>query len=334
MDDKKTAQIEEIMKKTGLTHEEVLKQIEDKEKEFEGLVSEDGAIYMIGKEAGLDLAKPKVENLKIKNIVPNMRQINLIAKIIFISPLRTFKKGDTDGKVQNIALGDTTGTITLSIWNEDIDKLKDIKADDVIELKNGYSKNGYLGKIELVFTSRSEIEKSDETLNLPETNTQTHETKKKTTITSLKSIKEYDYVKIKGCLASAYNKKIVHSLCPECRKKIDENNTCQVHGKVKPNKFLVISGTVDDGQGRVNAVFFNRAVESLLQKKAEDIEKDIDGTQITKYLSDNKILAEDFELEGVIKNNRLTGSPELHVQVVTKLNIATEIKNNIKGLEV
>ncbi|MBW6461715.1 MAG: hypothetical protein K0B07_01575 [DPANN group archaeon] len=334
MDNKKTAKIEEIIKKTGLTKKDILKQIEAKEKEFEGLVSEDGAIYIIGKEAGLDLAKPKVESLKINNIVPNMRQINLIAKIIFISPIRTFKKGDTDGKVLNLTLGDTTGTITISIWNEDVEKLKDLKAEDVIEIKNGYSKNGYLGKIELVLTSRSEIEKSDEMIETQELTQQKPKTNKTNIVHSLKSIKEYDRVKIKGCLASIYEKKIVHNLCPECRKKTDDNDNCQIHGKVIPNKFLIISGTIDDGQGRINAVFFNDAVESLLQKKAQEIDIDTKNTQTRKYLSDKQIFGKDFEIEGTIKKNRLTGSEELHITVVNELNIGTEIKNNIKELEV
>ena len=334
MDDKKTAQIEEIVQKTGLSNEDILKQIEAKEREFEGLVSRDGAIYMIGKEAGLDLAKPKVENLKIKNIVPNMRQINLVAKIIFISPIRTFKKGDADGKVLNLTLGDTTGTISISIWNEDVEKVKDLTTEDVIEIKNGYSKNGYLGKIELVLTSRSEIEKSDEMIDTQEPAQQKSKTYRNTTQHSLKTIKEFDNVKIKGCLASVYEKKIVHNLCPECRKKTDDANNCQVHGKVIPNKFLIISGTIDDGHGRVNAVFFNDAVESLLQKKADEIETDTKNTQITKYLTDEQIFAKDFEIEGTIKKNRLTGSEELHIRVVNELNIGTEIKDNIKELEV
>ena len=334
MDDKIIAQIEAIVKKTGLTKEEILKQIEDKEKEFEGLVSQDGAIYMIGKEVGLDLAKPKVENLKIKNIVPNMRQINLIAKIISISPIRTFKKGDTDGKVINLTLGDTTGTITISIWNEDVEKIKDFTTEDVIEIKNGYSKNGYLGKIELVLTSRSEIERSDEIIDTLESQQQKPKTTGNNIIHSLKTIKEFDSVKIKGCLVSVYDKKVVHNLCPDCRKKTDATNNCPVHGKVIPNKFLIISGTIDDGYGRVNAVFFNDAVESLLQKKADEIETDTKDTQITKYLTDKQIFTKDFEIEGTIKKNKLTGSEELHIRVVNELNIGTEIKDNIKELEV
>ncbi len=335
-EDKDTALIEDIAKKSGIKKEDIEKKIEEKEKEFEGLVSREGAIYIIGKELGIDMPKPKAESLNIKNIVSNMRQINIVAKIIFISPAREFSKSEKKGKVINITLGDDSGTITMSVWNEDTENIKDLAAGDVIMLKNDYSKDGYLGKTELVFNSRSSIERSDEMIDIAvqETpkNQQAGNNARKAV--SLKSAKEFDLVITKGCLAEVYEKKIVHDLCPKCRKKTGENSTCAQHGKVKPEKFLIISGIVDDGYGRMDAVFFNSAVENLMQKNSAEIEKEIEGRTTGQFLRDENILAKDHMIEGIVKKNRMTGTEELHVRVVKQLNIETEIKTMIKDAEV
>ncbi|MCK5234265.1 MAG: DUF2240 family protein [Candidatus Aenigmarchaeota archaeon] len=335
-EDKNISLIDDIAKKSGMKKDDILKKIEDKEKEFEGLVSREGAIYIIGKELGIEVQKPKAESLTIKNVVSNMRQINLIAKVIFISPMKEFNKGGKIGKVLNMTLGDDTGTITMSIWNEDTDNIKDIAAGDVIMLKNSYSKDGYLGKTELVFNSRSSIEKSDETIDIDvqETPKNQQAGNNARQIESLKSTKEFDRVTTKGCLAEVYEKKIVHNLCPQCRKKTGENSTCAQHGKVKPEKFLIISGIVDDGYGRMDAVFFNSAVENLMQKNSAEIEKEIKDRTTNQFLRDNNILAKDHIIEGIVKKNRITGTDELHVQVVKQLNIETEIKAMIKDAKV
>ncbi len=333
-EDKESAQIKEMIKKSGIKKEDLEKKIEEKEKEFEGLVSREGAIYIIGKELGIDIPKPKIESLKIKNIVSNMRQINIVAKVIFISPAREFSKGEKKGKVINITLGDDTGTITMSVWNEDTEKVKDITEGNSIMLKNGYSKDGYFGKTELVFNSRSSIEESDEIIDvrkMPKTQETSNRSKK---AVPMKSAKEYDLVITKGCLAEAYEKKIVHNLCPKCRKKTDNNDTCAQHGKVEPEKFLIISGIVDDGYSRMDAVFFNSAVESLTQKNSAEIEKDMQDKTTNQFLKDENILAKDHMIEGIVKKNRMTGSEELHVQVVKQLNTEDEIKIMIKGAEV
>lgn len=332
--DKEKELIGQIVKKTGLAEEDIQKRIDEKEKEFNGLVSREGAIYIIGKEAGINIEKPKSESLKIKNIAPNMRQVNIVAKVIYISPIREFTTSKGDGKVKNITLGDETGTITMSVWNDDIEKIKDITEEEVIQLKNCYSKNGYMDKTEIVFSSRSDMEKIDENIEAIKTETKSVSVSNKHTVNSLHSVKESDFVKIQACLISAFEKKIVHNLCPECRKKIDEKSNCLVHGKVKPEKFLIISATIDDGYGTIDAVLFNNAVESLLQKKAEEIEDETKEMTTTNYLLNRNVLGKDFMIEGIIKKNKFTDSEELHIQVVNELNIGSSIKEKTKELEI
>lgn len=53
--------IQNIVSVTGLTIEDVKKRVLDKQKEFENLISEEGAAYIVAKELGLKLVKSKGE---------------------------------------------------------------------------------------------------------------------------------------------------------------------------------------------------------------------------------------------------------------------------------
>lgn len=75
--------------------------------------------------------------MKIKELRNGMRKIDLVAKVLEISePREVVSK--FDGRVYRVAdavIGDDTGTIKLSLWNEQIGR---IKVNDMIKIENGY----------------------------------------------------------------------------------------------------------------------------------------------------------------------------------------------------
>ena len=59
-----------------------------------------------------------MKNLKIEELLPGMRKINISGKIINLFPVRTFKtqKGE-EGKVLNFVLADETSNIKVVLWD-------------------------------------------------------------------------------------------------------------------------------------------------------------------------------------------------------------------------
>lgn len=85
--------------------------------------------------------------MKIKELKNGMRRINLVAKVLEISePREVVSK--FDGRVYRVAdaiIGDDTGTIKLSLWNEQIEL---VKVNDTIKIENGYVRT-FRGEIQL-----------------------------------------------------------------------------------------------------------------------------------------------------------------------------------------
>ncbi|MFB6115353.1 MAG: DUF2240 family protein, partial [Candidatus Nanohalobium sp.] len=143
--------IDKIVEETELEEDEVKENVEEKMGEFEGLVSEEGAVHLVAKEHGVAIAEQGEEDLKVENIVPEMRKVRLKARVVDISDVNTFERDDDeeDGKVQNIVLGDETGTIRVTLWDEQTEIAEKIDEGDVIEISGAYTVEDNQGNAEL-----------------------------------------------------------------------------------------------------------------------------------------------------------------------------------------
>ncbi|PSH02206.1 MAG: hypothetical protein BRC26_01745, partial [Nanohaloarchaea archaeon QH_8_44_6] len=93
--------IAKIVEETELEEDELRENIEEKMEEFEGLVSEEGAVHLVAKEHGVQIAEQGDGELKIENVVPEMRKVHIKARVVDISDVNTFERDDDeeDGKV-------------------------------------------------------------------------------------------------------------------------------------------------------------------------------------------------------------------------------------------
>ncbi|HLC88462.1 MAG TPA: DNA-binding protein [Candidatus Nanoarchaeia archaeon] len=94
--------------------------------------------------------------MKIKEIQANQGNITFEAEVISLQEPRSFNKFGKEGRVCNAVIADASGEITLTLWNDDIDK---VKAGDKINLENGWCSEykdqkqvsaGKFGKLEVI----------------------------------------------------------------------------------------------------------------------------------------------------------------------------------------
>ena len=74
---------------------------------------------------------------KVGELNPSSRAVNVLAKVLSKSEIRNVAAG-RDGephKVSDALVGDETGCVYLTLWDDNIDKVKD---GDTINVKNGY----------------------------------------------------------------------------------------------------------------------------------------------------------------------------------------------------
>tara|TARA_Y100000310_G_scaffold231554_1_gene234161 strand:+ start:447 stop:866 length:420 start_codon:yes stop_codon:yes gene_type:complete len=97
-----------------------------------------------------------VVTMEIKDVQANTGNLDLVLIVTEKDEPRTFEKFGKTGRVCNTKVKDDTGEMKLTLWNEDVDK---VKVGDKIHLKNGWCSefrdekqlsSGKFGEIEVI----------------------------------------------------------------------------------------------------------------------------------------------------------------------------------------
>ena len=102
--------------------------------------------------------------MELKDIKPNSGKIDVVVHVVTKESPRTFDKFGKKGKVCNALVQDETGKVTLTLWNEDVDK---VEVGDKVHVENGWCSEykgekqlsaGKFGKIEVVGKNEKALE--------------------------------------------------------------------------------------------------------------------------------------------------------------------------------
>jgi len=167
---KTEAYINKIVEDTGLTKKEIQDLVGEKKQELKGLISDEGALFIIAKELGVDV---KNENkallndieLNISDITANMKNISIVGRIKDIYSVNSFTKKDGEpGYVGSFVLHDNTGDIRVVLWDEHVNIFKDenFGQNELVKVLNGYAKEGRYGGIEIHLSRLGKVNLSPE----------------------------------------------------------------------------------------------------------------------------------------------------------------------------
>lgn len=105
--------------------------------------------------------------MQIKELQPRTGNVNVNVTVIELSEPREFEKFGKAGKVCNAKVKDDSGEVTLTLWNEDVDK---VKVGDTLKIENGWVSEwqgelqlstGRFGKLEVVSGNAKDSESKD-----------------------------------------------------------------------------------------------------------------------------------------------------------------------------
>ena len=292
--------IEFIAQSSGVALDEIERKIEAKQAKLAGLISREGAAQVIAAELSVSFDK---QVIKISQIVPGMRKINLIGKIINLFPIREYNKNGRSGRIGSFILADETSNVRMVLWDENLIDLIDkgqIKQDSVIEVSNASVRNG-----EIHLSSFSEIKVSDKAIDQVVTEKPTFE---KTIV----NFNQGDNVSARAFIVQMFEPRFFE-VCPECRKKAVDSQ-CQEHGKVVPEKRALLNFVIDDGSDCIRSTMFSDVLEKVIPKdELENVES------FAKKKED--LLGKEMVVTGQVRKNQMYGTNEFIVSGVEDINI-------------
>lgn len=316
-----------MITKGKLTREEVEKMILEKQRELSNLISKEGAAYIIAKEMGLDIF-PKIDRrLEIRNVVPLIRDLKLSGRIVSISDIKEFESKGRMGKVVSVVLGDATGTIRLTLWDEQTELVDRLEPGMAVETFGAYTRKNQISGTEIRLGKKGGI-KILEDSNLPGL-----EEIKKAPAARVKNkiveLKEGDTAEIRVAVVQLFENKLFFTVCPKCGKgvKKESDYTCDVHGKVEPQKHVILLGVVDDGTGNMRAVFFRENALNLLGMTMEEVLE-----KSNNLFNEINVLGKEYIMVGRLRRNKMFDRLEFvanHVREVDTVHEANKLLNRL-----
>ncbi len=296
--------IEKISKISNLEKEEIERKVEAKRAKLSGLISKEGAAQVIAAELGISFDN---EKLKIEELLPGMRKVNTLGKIVNVSQPRVFKtkKGD-DGKVANLFIADDTSNIKVVLWDTNHISLIEngqINPGVVVEISNATMRDN-----ELHLGSFSQIKISSQILDNLKVERAFREK-------SISELKNSDNVKIRGFIVQSFEPKFFY-ICPECKKKAVQEGgfyNCAEHGKVAAEKRALLNVIVDDGTETIRTVAFQDNLASIGLTDLENLEELI--------IQRERLLGKEMLFYGTVRNNKVFNTPEFIIEKVEEVNL-------------
>ena len=297
--------VERISKASGLEKSEVERKIEAKKAKLSGLISKEGAAQIVAAELGISFEN---QDLKVNEIMPGMRKVNIVGKVINLFPVREFSKNGREGKVANFILADDTGSTRVVLWDMNhivLIENETIKQGDVVEIKNASSRES-----EIHVSGFSEFKKSTTKMSDVKTTQAAEEA-------CLVDVRQGQTIKVRGVVVQLFQPRF-YMVCPECNKKVvkgeDEKFKCAEHGIVEPKKRAILNFVIDDGTESMRVVMFSDQIKTLIPE--EDLE---DEAKAAAFRDD--FLGTEVFLTGKVNRNQLFNNLEIVANNVEKVDV-------------
>ncbi|MEM3421649.1 MAG: DUF2240 family protein, partial [Candidatus Hadarchaeum sp.] len=221
---------------------------------------------------GVPVAEPRSQPIKIGELEPNLDTVEVVGRVVEISERREFTRPDgKKGTVASIVLGDDSGTVRVSLWQEHAESLGHLKVGDVVRLVDAYTTLGNLGQVELHLGSQGRLERSP-ALEVPLVAVLAPAVQEPERVDISKIDREGMRVEVRGTVMQVFHRRPIFDVCPSCGRGIVGSETsliCEECGKsVTPDHRAVLSFLLDDGTGNIRVVLFGRVAEKLLGMSA------------------------------------------------------------------
>ncbi len=310
--------VKRINEEKGIDIEEIERRVKQKLDKLSGLISKEGAAYIVANELGVDLISSMKKNgIKIAQVMPGMRNITIVGSVVKDYGIKTFQKEGRDGRVSSFLVGDESGVIRVVVWDTElINKMEAHKFSEgcTLRVSDGFIKenNGYL---EMHLGNRSLLEVNPsgvEVKAIPYGEMQKPSYQRK----AIRDLHESEAARLVGTVVQVFDIRFYEG-CPVCGRKLE--NGCREHGNVSSAMVPILNFYLDDGTGNIPIVVFRDLVSKTLNVAPDVIAQFHTNPQnFTSVKQD--FLGKQLMLGGKVQKNILFDRLELIANTVEEAN--------------
>lgn len=334
--------ISKICEHAKISEDEVKAKIKAKLDSLNGLVSDEGAAYIIANELGVKLFEQQTSNkvLKISEVLEGAKSVDTVGKVTRIFPVRSFTRDGQENKVGNFMIADETAEIKVVLWDaRRIEWLEDgtLQPGTVVKIKSGYVRvNNYQGRTkevhvgakgQLIIDTETKIE-----VEVPEQQVTTE--RSGPVEAKIEAAAGGGSYKFRGTVVRAFPPNF-YDACPECNKKVvreGDKGRCAAHGEVKFVVTPILNFVIDDGTENIRCTAFRELAEKIVGSKGTELQElGQNSKELLQERVDTQLLGQEMEVEGFVKENKQFNRIELSLNSAGFANPITILKKLNKG---
>jgi len=320
--------VAKIKEESSIDDSELKSKIQKKMDQLSGLISKEGAAYIVANDLGVKLVQAS-GLVKIKNIVGEMKNVETAGKVMRIYDLVEFERNNKKGKVRNLMIADETGQMRVVAWHDQTELIDSFKDGDIIKITNGYVRMNQ-GQKEVHLNDRSKIQVNPSDIKIEGVAAPQPEVVKGERKTIKELAENEQNAEIFATIVQIYDPRFFEQ-CPKCRKRPiqrDDGYMCEEHGTVKPDFGYVVNAVLDDGSDSIRTVMFRQQMQQLFGKTDTELLAMKDSIEKFEQLKTD-LLGEQVIIQGRVVKNSMFDRLEI---IANKVEKNVDPDNEIKRL--
>ncbi|MCX6802394.1 MAG: OB-fold nucleic acid binding domain-containing protein [Candidatus Diapherotrites archaeon] len=296
----------------------------------------DGNIEINPKLDSSTLPKAEKVALKISDLGEAMENTDVFARVIRVFEMNEFMRDGEKRKVVNFLVGDGSGQVRATAWNDLAVMANKLEAGELIKIEGAYTKKGQKGlELHLGWNSRIisnptigfEMPKLEELAGT--------EFKRK----MVKELEKGEQAEVLGTITALNRGNLIFKVCGKCGSKAQgeaDSWLCAKCGETKPKNRLVVTATIDDGTGAIRASVFGRNAEKILDRHTEEIASKIGEKTPAEIIGEisGSVVGKTFLFSGTVKANAMNEEElELTASTVKSIDAEKEMENALNAAE-
>jgi replication factor A1 len=267
-----------VMEKANFTPDQLREEIEKRKAEYD-MLTDEGALTLIANEVGIQLeGRAELPTMVMGDLRPGMQDIDIVGRVVKIRQPRDFTRRDgSTGYVCSVLLADRTGSVRLTLWDQECRLLEDISEQDILKVVGGICKSGLRGpEIHTARRARMVLDpKATEDPRVADLDSVVDASEPPPTRRRISDLQDGDSsVEIRATVVRLY-RVWTYDACPSCGRKV-EDDRCRTCGVVAPEPRAIVDAGVDDSYGFMRAKFFGEIAEEFLGATAAEMRRGVD----------------------------------------------------------
>lgn len=128
-----------------------------------GLLGDETLLRLIAAKFGVQVQQNSFHNsglMPTNRLTAGLHDVSVAGRLVAVFPVKTYQGAEKSGKFATVMISDEEGILRVMLWDERAEFVErgELKANQVVRLLHGYTKDDRYGKIELHLGKKSQIE--------------------------------------------------------------------------------------------------------------------------------------------------------------------------------